>query len=176
MEYDVIDRGNFPDHLEEACRQWADWTVSFDDPDMSDNTPAEAYLSSDYIIEALPLGITTTDEGDDRPETIHVTRLGLNDELHWVTLIYMHRGNQTVLLAVEADTYWSTVPTEPEPDNRHYDECPEHGLQEVTGYGSTQGPDPYAVNELACGHNVICMGPGSPNEIIHTRRNMNKEL
>ena len=45
--------------------------------------------------------------------------------------------------------------------------CPEHGDQAVVGYASTGGPDPYGVDKLACGHEVICMGPGEPNTIIN---------
>lgn len=50
--------------------------------------------------------------------------------------------------------------------NPDWDVCPEHGEQAVTRYGSTQGPDPYAVTKLECGHSVICMGPHEPNVII----------
>jgi hypothetical protein len=52
----------------------------------------------------------------------------------------------------------------------HTDECPEHGEQRVVGYGSTRGADPYDINRLACGHGVICLGPGDPNVIVETRR------
>lgn len=46
------------------------------------------------------------------------------------------------------------------------DECPEHGRQEIVDYGSTGGPDPYAVQKLACGHAVACFGPGESNIIL----------
>ncbi len=48
------------------------------------------------------------------------------------------------------------------------DTCPEHGLVMVVDYTGTSGPDPYAVNVLACGHSVACFGPGEPNTIIAT--------
>lgn len=44
--------------------------------------------------------------------------------------------------------------------------CPEHGWQDVVGYESTGGPDPYAIDRLACGHRVMCYGPGEPNVIV----------
>jgi hypothetical protein len=47
------------------------------------------------------------------------------------------------------------------------DECPVHGNQPVVAYSSTRGPDPYAVNKLACGHQVACLGPGEPNVIVN---------
>lgn len=49
------------------------------------------------------------------------------------------------------------------------DTCPEHGLVMVVDYTGTAGPDPYAVNVLACGHSVACFGPGEPNVIVATR-------
>ena len=45
------------------------------------------------------------------------------------------------------------------------DTCPEHGEQAVTSYSSTPGPDPYGVQHLACGHRVVCYGPGEENYI-----------
>lgn len=48
--------------------------------------------------------------------------------------------------------------------------CPEHGAQEVVGFGATRGPDPYGIDVLACGHDVICLGPGEPYVIVGTRR------
>jgi hypothetical protein len=53
-------------------------------------------------------------------------------------------------------------------DALNTDECPEHGEQEVTGSHSSLGSDPYNINHLACGHEVICMGPGDPNHIINS--------
>lgn len=53
-----------------------------------------------------------------------------------------------------------------ESQERDTDTCPEHGVQDVTGYSATQGSDPYSVQHLACGHKVICLGPGDPNIII----------
>jgi hypothetical protein len=44
--------------------------------------------------------------------------------------------------------------------------CPDHGEQVVRGYSATRGPDPYQVSHLACGHRVICLGPGDPNVIL----------
>jgi hypothetical protein len=46
------------------------------------------------------------------------------------------------------------------------DACPIHGAQRVVRYSSTRGADPYAVNELACGHRVACFGPGEANVIL----------
>jgi len=46
------------------------------------------------------------------------------------------------------------------------DECPEHGEQRVTGSRASAGSDPYNINKLACGHEVICMGPGESNYIV----------
>ena len=37
--------------------------------------------------------------------------------------------------------------------------CPLDGDQLVTGYGTTRGPDPYAIDQLACGHHVVAYGP-----------------
>lgn len=52
----------------------------------------------------------------------------------------------------------------------HYDECPTCGpFQEIKGYGSTVGSDPYQVTHLACGHHIICLGPNEPNIIINER-------
>jgi hypothetical protein len=44
--------------------------------------------------------------------------------------------------------------------------CPNHGEQIITGRTATKGADPYAVDRLACGCAVVCMGPGEPNELI----------
>jgi hypothetical protein len=44
--------------------------------------------------------------------------------------------------------------------------CPEHGEQTVTGYGATRGSDPYGTSRLACGHTVVCFGPGEGNVIL----------
>lgn len=46
------------------------------------------------------------------------------------------------------------------------EKCPVHGYQQITGYGSTKGPDPYGISKLACGHSVICLGPGEPNVLV----------
>lgn len=46
------------------------------------------------------------------------------------------------------------------------DVCPTHGRENVTGTRSTGGPDPYGVDELACGCDVVCYGPGEPNVVI----------
>jgi hypothetical protein len=173
-----INRENFPEHLNEAIRQWGDWNATFmtDDPTLAADYANGHVLDGDYVTDAVLLGETSVDLAYDEDHII-IYRIGLNDELHNVTLVYVQRPHphNTQLLAVEADTYWSTVPA-PDDNADQTDECPEHGIQQITGYSSTGGPDPYAVNELACGHNVICMGPGSPNEIVHTRRNMNKEI
>jgi hypothetical protein len=54
-------------------------------------------------------------------------------------------------------------------------DCPEHaGAQRVIGEGATQGPDPYSILHLECGHSVICMGPGDPNHIIGTHGRISK--
>jgi hypothetical protein len=50
------------------------------------------------------------------------------------------------------------------------DTCPEHGEQKVTRFAATGGPDPYAINVLACGHSVMCFGPGEVNVIVQTPR------
>ena len=52
------------------------------------------------------------------------------------------------------------------PDFVETAECPEHGNQEIVGYGSSGGPDPYTVEMLKCKHKVICLGPGDPMTII----------
>jgi hypothetical protein len=44
--------------------------------------------------------------------------------------------------------------------------CPQHGEQKVVGYGEVGKVDPYGTEELACGHEVVCMGPGEPNVIL----------
>lgn len=60
----------------------------------------------------------------------------------------------------------------PEEDEEEYDpedettDCPDHGMQKVVKEGSTGGSDPYTILHLACGHAVVCMGPGDPNTII----------
>lgn len=51
-------------------------------------------------------------------------------------------------------------------DLEHTDICPTHGREDVVSGDSTGGPDPYHINILACGHGVICMGPGEPNVIV----------
>jgi hypothetical protein len=48
-------------------------------------------------------------------------------------------------------------------------ECPEHGGQRVIGHGVTRGSDPYGIDELDCGCDVICFGPGEPNTVINQR-------
>jgi hypothetical protein len=60
-------------------------------------------------------------------------------------------------------------PTDPDEDE-NVDVCPEHGPQRVTGYGATRGADPYGISKLACGHDVICLGPGDENLIVGTSR------
>jgi hypothetical protein len=57
----------------------------------------------------------------------------------------------------------------PEAPFEETDTCPEHGEQPVIGHGSTRGSDPYAVSRLACGHGVICFGPGEANVIVERR-------
>jgi hypothetical protein len=48
-----------------------------------------------------------------------------------------------------------------------YDDCPVHGEQLVHDRAdATPGPDPYTIVKLACGHRVICLGPGESNMII----------
>lgn len=47
-----------------------------------------------------------------------------------------------------------------------HDDCPKHGEQRVIRESSIGGVDPYAVNHLACGHRVVCFGPGEDNVII----------
>ena len=50
--------------------------------------------------------------------------------------------------------------------SHEHDTCPEHGTQEVVGYSSTGGADPYGINVLKCGHGVACFGPGEDNVIV----------
>ena len=60
-----------------------------------------------------------------------------------------------------------TEPTDTTWEDDETDTCPEHGKQDVIGYSSTNGPDPYGVNQLKCGHWVVSYGPGEPNVIIN---------
>jgi hypothetical protein len=50
------------------------------------------------------------------------------------------------------------------------DTCPDHGEQSVVRTAATGGPDPYAINVLACGHSVMSFGPGEVNVIVRTPR------
>ncbi len=54
-----------------------------------------------------------------------------------------------------------------EADDEPTDTCPTHGEQVVVAYDVTHGADPYAINRLACGHGVICFGPGDDNVIVN---------
>jgi hypothetical protein len=181
-----IDRENFPAHLKDAVTQWGNWNATFmdDDPILQADYADGAVWNGDYITDAIHLGdIVLLDWADDLAdrdnEVLSTYTVGLNDELHQITLIYFRRGTKVTLLGIEADTNYSTVstweqihdhdadedvdqPTLDEPT----DECPEHGTQPITGYSQTPGPDPYAINILACGHRVLCMGPGEPNTIV----------
>lgn len=38
-----------------------------------------------------------------------------------------------------------------------WQDCPEHGSQQVVGSGTTGGPDPWGTDQLACGHEVLDM-------------------
>lgn len=38
--------------------------------------------------------------------------------------------------------------------------CPNHGREDITGSHSTGGPDPWNVDELACGCDILDMGVG----------------
>ena len=44
--------------------------------------------------------------------------------------------------------------------------CPVHGEVEVISGYSTGGADPYGIDVAACGHHLICMGPGDPLSIV----------
>lgn len=68
---------------------------------------------------------------------------------------------------------WFEEPEDDEPDT---DECPEHGTQLVTGHGSTRGTDPYAVNHLECGCDVVCYGPDEPNVVIASTHVTRREV
>ena len=43
------------------------------------------------------------------------------------------------------------------PDEEEMSWCPKCGDQEVMGHRSTGGPDPYDIEKLSCGHEVIWM-------------------
>ena len=44
--------------------------------------------------------------------------------------------------------------------------CPVHGQQSVVHHSVTQGPDPYDVDHLACGHAVVSFGPANSDTFI----------
>lgn len=66
------------------------------------------------------------------------------------------------------ETFNETFPVREEV-NPDMTECPIHGEVEVTGYGRTLGSDPYAIEHAACGHDLVCYGPGDPMTIIGGR-------
>lgn len=181
----TTERQDFPEHLNDAITQWGNWNASFmdDDPTLAADYADGAILRGNYIMSARPLGSITLDAdintvdnptGRDYFEILWAWQLNLDDELHEIKLIYLTRDTDgrvsTELFAVEADTDYSTVPTQWDKYNdalaHPTAECPEHGTQDITGGSSTGGPDPYHIDHLACGHHVICMGPGEPMTIV----------
>lgn len=85
------------------------------------------------------------------------------------TALYPYAGEGWGVEYISAERRWS-----PSLDQRktygmypEREECPEHGLQNVKGYGTTRGADPYGTLRLGCGHVVTCLGPGSPNAIVN---------